>query len=165
MPTTILANNQPLELPDQDFLVIVHQQDISVKITEAKLISCFETVKTIDEMSQKAWVHISTGMLFRHLFNLCFDKGNAPVLPETIEEFKEMDTGVKHLAGLIIMMVECSPAFCKNPPKKIFLKNPETFLHPKQEQLIVGMITELRRLLYGHQVEKEEKDYDSDKPQ
>ncbi len=146
--SVILANGQAHEVGDQPFLVIVHNNDIKVTVPDSLLVSCFETIKMADSLNDKQWTHISTGPLFQRYFKLAFQEDTK--IPETSQDLKNANEGIKHITGMIIMLVENSPLFTKNTISRIFLKNPETFLHPKQERLIVDLVRAIRHDLYGH---------------
>lgn len=107
-------------------------------------INCMNTVACIDLLKQEEWRHISTGGMFKPLFDIVFQ--DSPVkLPENIEDLKEMDEAIRHIAGMIILMFE--HAFIKG--EKIFLRLPETYLHPAQTRHLVDLITQIQKLCDG----------------
>lgn len=123
---------------------LVHQQGIRVDVPEAVEINSRTTIDCMSKMSQKAWVHISTGELFQHLFKMVFpeEDGHVPI-PATIEELNKGDYGVIHIAGMIVQ--GCEALF--EGKTKLFFRNPEDNLHPKAERRIVGMFHKMFELL------------------
>lgn len=120
--------------------VLVHNVGIRVDAPDAYTISAEDTKKCMQEISQKAWVHISTGPVFLHLFGIICPMVN---LPETVETLREdYSDGVIHICGLIILLVEA--IWAKHP--EIFIKYPETFLHPEQQQKLGILFTEIDKL-------------------
>lgn len=124
--------------------VFVHNNDIRVDLPDAVEINSRNTIKCMEEMSQRAWVHISTGELFQHLFKMLFhpDETNVPI-PTEISELNKKDFGVIHGAGMIVL--GCEAMF--EGKKQIFFRNPEDNLHPKAERRVISMLLEMRNLL------------------
>lgn len=152
--STILANGKPVEIGDQKLCVIVHNNGIKIKVPDALEIGITQTLKETDGLTQRQWHHISTGPLFQECYRLMFGpEGEDPGLPipETVDDLKDADEGIRHVSGMIIMLCEASPAFNNGKPKynKIFLNHPETFLHPKQERKLIGMLEFIYKVLYG----------------
>lgn len=130
------------DLPDKPFLVAVHQSGIKIEVPEALLIDAKATTKCMEGMSQKAWVHISTGPLFQHFFDELF-KDHAVTLPENIATLiADYDEGVIHACGLIVML--CEAMFERK--RKVFLKNPETHLHPAVVARLMTVILDIQKL-------------------
>lgn len=145
IPTTILANGKEMVLDAAPRLtVLVHQQGIRVDVPEFVEINGRNTLDCMEKMSQRAWVHISTGELFQYLFREVFpaEDGDVPI-PATIEELNKGDFGVIHVAGMIVLA--CEAIF--EGKYKIFLRTPEDHLHPKAERRIVPAMMKLRELL------------------
>lgn len=133
---------QEHDIPAQPFTAVVHRPNIKVEAPDAYTISPADTVKCMQEMSQKAWVHISTGPLFQHFFGILF-KDDPVTLPETIAALNEdYDEGVVHACGLIVLM--CEAAF--ENKQQIFIKTPEAHLHPACVYHLMSMILEIRKL-------------------
>lgn len=161
-PIDVVVDGQSLTIdPAGDFIALVHQQGIRVDVPTAVEINSRNTIDCMEKMTQEAWVHISTGQLFQHLFKMLFpdgvDRNGNPIqtvkIPATIEELIRGDFGVTHICGMIVL--GCEAHFAGKT--KIFYRNPETYLHPRQEQLIVGMFKEMQSLLgRGTKVQVEE---------
>ena len=134
------------EIPKQSVTAIVHQSDIKVEVPGVYTIDAQMTLKCMADMSQDAWVHISTGPLFQHLFHECLFKGNPVKLPATIKALNEdYSEGVIHGCGLIVLLVEAM--FAKR--KEVYLKYPETHLHPGVVCYLMTMIQEVQKLYRG----------------
>lgn len=145
IPTKIVVNGQEKIIDAAPRLtVMVHQQGIRVDVPEFVEINGRNTLDCMGKMSQRAWIHISTGELFKHLFQMVFPPENGNVaIPATIEELNRGDFGVIHIAGIIVL--GCEAMF--EGKYKIFLRNPEDHLHPKAERLIMPMILRMGELL------------------
>jgi hypothetical protein len=128
-----------LEIPGE-VRAIVMQPGMKVTAPDAYLVSIETTTKCMADMSQKAWEHISTGPLFQHFFNMLF--GEDAWIPPTIQELNDEDRSVIHGAGLIIQLVEARFA----GRKEVFLQTPEDSFHPKQEQMLMSVIQEIRKI-------------------
>lgn len=145
IPTRIIVNGQEMTLDAAPrFTCIVHQQGIRVNIPEFVEINGRNTIECMEKMSQRAWVHISTGQLFQILFRELFpaEDGDIPI-PATIEELNAGDFGVVHAAGMITL--GCEAIF--EGKTKLFFRTPEDHLHPKTERRIVAMFMKMQELL------------------
>lgn len=142
----ILANGEEVAIPDQPFQVIVHQEEINVQVPAFVEISAEDTLACIKALNGKQWQHMSTGQLFRLCWYKFFEHTESLALktPTTVEALHASSTGMRHIAGLIILA--CEALF---EGKNIFLKNPETFVHPKTERTLVGGILFMRALVHG----------------
>ena len=169
--TKLVVNGDEVFVETQPFTVIVHQQGIRVNVPEFVEINSRNTISCMENMTQKAWEHISTGELFKtawehistgELFKTLFYKVFPPedghiAIPVTIEELNNGDFGVIHMAGLIVQ--SCEAIF--DGKTKIFFRNPENHLHPKAERSIVSMMKTMMDLLGGgREVQVLEKDED-----
>lgn len=82
------------------------------------------------------------GELFLHFFNTLF-KQRPVTLPETIKALNEdYDEGVVHACGLITLLVESR----FNGVPKVFLKLPETHLHPAICQMLMTVIMDIQKI-------------------
>src|SRR6187551_1561507 len=143
--TDIIATSRgietKLEVPDQPLTCLVMPQEINVEVPGVREINSETTIQCMKEMSQEAWEHISTGELFQHLFFTLF--GKDAYLPKTIAELNKESRGVVHGSGLIIELVEVR--FAKL--KKVFVREPETFMHPQQcsnLMMVIKLIQDLK---------------------
>lgn len=125
---------------------LVHENGIKVEAPDAFTITPTSTVECMREMSQEAWEHISTGPLFQHFFNELFR--DRPVkLPATIKALNEdYDDGVIHACGLIILLVESR----FESKTKVFLKLPETHLHPAVVCHLMTVILGIEKIPLGN---------------
>ncbi len=140
--TTVNKIKTELELPASPggFTVMVHQPGIRVDVPEFVEVNGFKTIETINKLNQAQWEWMSTGDLFKVLFNIAFD-GCDIEIPEDVEDVKSGDLGIAHIAGLIIL--GCEAMF---EQKNVFFRTPEDHLHPKVERQIVGMFKAMLRL-------------------
>ncbi len=139
--TTIIADKQEVPIPD-GFACIVRPQGMAIKIPSHTEINARTTVDYMMALDQRKWTHISTGPLFREFFNDVFGDIPGVKIPESVEDFPDVDLGVLHVSGLIITAFE---AMCERG-EKIFIRDPETHLHPAASRCLMTMIHKLRRL-------------------
>lgn len=126
---------------------MVHKQGIGVSVPGFVEISSRTTLKCMESMTQIQWEWISTGSLFKYLWKMSFDptaqQGSVgEYIPATIEELNSGDPGVVHVAGMIVQGCEALMA-----GRNIFVRNPETLLHPVTERYIMGMFREMFKIL------------------
>jgi hypothetical protein len=148
IPTKIIVNGEEMNLDAAPgFTCIVHQPGIRVNVPEFVEINGRNTIDCMEKMSQKAWVHISTGQLFQILFNEVFGENDYDKvqvqIPDTIEKLNAGDFGVIHVCGMIVLA--CEAIF--EGKTKIFFRTPEDHLHPKSERRIVSMFRKMQELL------------------
>lgn len=103
-----------------------------------------DTVKCMKEMSQKAWEHISTGPLFRHMVGALY-KDYDQYIPEKIADLLEEDTGMIHAYGLIVLLVEAR----FDGREKVFVQAPENHLHPGLQRMLMSLIYEIQKIPMG----------------
>ena len=132
------------ELGPQDFTVIVHQQGLQVDAPECVEVNSTDTIACVKNLSQAQWEWISQGKLFLHLWGKAFDPDDFSPPPKKVDILKLIDVGMQHIAGMIILGCEACMA-----GKNVFFRNPETYLHPKTEQHIAGMLREMQSLFNG----------------
>lgn len=147
VPTRLIVNKEEMVIEAHpEMTVLVAQQGIRIDCPDHMEINSRDTLKTMSEMNQRQWEHISTGPLFTHFFRLLFpsEDGDVPI-PATIEDLNSGDYGVIHASGLIVMM--CEAIFAGT--KKIFLRTPEDHLHPKATRSLVTMIDAINAMSGG----------------
>ena len=135
---------------------MVPDQGIKVEVPSFVEISCRTTIPCMEEMTQGEWEWISQGAIFQTLWGESFDfehrsgKGEeciGKLPPATIEELIDSDPGIVHVAGLIVQ--SCEAMF---NGKNVFLRDPETLLHPSTERYIAGMLHKLHEICGGRGV-------------
>lgn len=139
METKIIVNKENITVDVPEFSALVHQPGIRVDVPDFFEINSRNTIDCMEKMSQKAWIHISTGEIFQHLFKMVLPEIE---IPSTIEELNNSDYGTIHICGIIVLC--CESMFAGQ--KKVFFRNPENHLHPKTEQLLVGMLKEIQKI-------------------
>lgn len=135
-----------IELAPGGFTCVIHQQGMRLDVPSFVEIGPKQTIACMEAMSQKQWEWISTGELFKILFEIVFDPEQEKhfancKIPSSIEELNQSDMGVIHVCGIIVLC--CEAFFAK---KNVFLRNPETYLHPATERMIVGMLRKMMEL-------------------
>lgn len=142
--TTILVDKKPVEIETQPLTVLCHNTPMKIEAPTHFEINCMNTISCIDFLKQEEWRHISTGGVFKPLFDIVFQ--DSPVkLPEDVEALKEMDEAVKHVAGMVILLFE--HAYIKS--EQIFLRLPETYLHPAQTRHLVDLVNQVQKMCDG----------------
>ena len=105
-----------------------------------------DTLEFCRGLGQRKWEWISTGPIFQELFSEVFRPedldGHPFPLPKTVEELNAGSFDVCHIAGLIILSVEA----IVERKESVFLREPETHLHPKQVRCLMGLVYKLRAL-------------------
>lgn len=134
------------EIETGNFTVLVHQQGIRVDVPEFVEINPRNTLACMESMTQKEWEWISTGPLFKTLFDKVFDHKEmnfnaCKKIPSTIQELIEGDIGITHVCGMIVLGCEALMI-----QKSIFVRNPETYLHPATERTIVSMFHKMMEM-------------------
>lgn len=143
IPTFITVNGEGMTIELPEFTCLVHQPGNRVNVPDFVEINSRNTVECMEKMTQKAWVHISTGELFQILFREVYrEEDNIPI-PNSIAELNNSDFGIVHIAGMIVLA--CEAIF--QGKTRIFFRNPENHLHPKSEQRIVQMFKKMQQLL------------------
>jgi hypothetical protein len=132
-------------LPDQSFTVVVPPSGVKIESPTAYTIDSELTIKCMREMSQHAWLHISTGPLFPHFFNELFKDHHVALPPDISTLLEDYDDGVIHACGLIILL--CEAMF--EGRKEVYLKNPENHLHPCCQLMLVDVIRKIQSLYPG----------------
>jgi len=142
--TTILVDKKPVEIPTQPFTAILHNTPMKIEVPAFFEINSMNTISCIDLLKQDEWNHIRTGGVFQPLFDIVF-KDDPMKLPEDVSELKEKDEAIKHVAGMVILMFE--HAYIKG--EKIFLRLPETYLHPRQTRHLMDLVNQVQMLCGG----------------
>lgn len=123
------------ELESKDFAIILHQQNLKVDVLEFVEVNPQDTIQCIDRMKQNEWEWVSSGKLFKTLWNEAFDPSDRIKPPALIAVLNLGDLGLRHIAGMITL--GCEAAFAG---RSVFFRNPETYLHPKTERYIATML-------------------------
>lgn len=134
----LVKTDHEIEGSPRNFTVIVHQQGIKVEVPEFVEIDPQDTIRCMSEMTQKQWEWISTGGLFSELWKEAFDPSDRMDPPKSIEMLNMTDMGIRHMAGMIVL--GCEACF---QGRSVFFRNPETYLHPKTERYVGGMLQKM----------------------
>ena len=127
--------------------VILHYQGIRVDVPDFVEINPRNTIACMEKMTQQEWEWISNGELFQTLFKMYFDARQfcEIEIPQTISELNAGDMGVIHVAGMIVL--GCEAIFAK---QNVFYRNPETYLHPATELMIMDTFRKMLEMTGNH---------------
>jgi hypothetical protein len=126
-----VVQEHDVELTGEGINVILHPQNVRVDIPEALEINAIDTINCIKNLNEEQWEWISKGTLFRIAYR--FAMKDVDPEPPDFEDLKMGDMGVQHLCGMIILA--CEAMFARK--KNIFIRNPETYLHPVVERCVM----------------------------
>jgi len=138
----IVEQEHDIEGSPTNLKVVLHQQGIKVDVPSFVEINPTTTLKCMDEMTENAWLWISQGGVFQALWKEAHDPSHTPTIPKSIKHFELVDLGVKHMAGMIVMAYEAAVINKQN----VFIRNPETYLHPATERYVVSMFEKIIQL-------------------
>jgi hypothetical protein len=138
---TVLANKQEIVInAAPGITVLVPQTGVGVEVPNYTEINGFSTLEYINDEGRlplRKWKHISTGGLFQELWHTVFDD-RVPI-PDSLLDLREASHDIKHIAGMIIMIFEA----IAERGEKVFLREPETHLHPAEQRCLVEMLNKL----------------------
>lgn len=138
----VLVNGQKVEFEAAPRLnILVPDPGMRVEVPSHTEINGRNTLEFMSKMPDKKWQWISTGPLFKGLFNELFESSEIK-LPSTIAELMKMGNDVIHASGLIIMCFEAAVERHEN----VFLNMPEEHLHPKQQRNLVTVLEKIQGL-------------------
>ena len=138
----LIANGQRMTINAAPRLtVMVPQSGIRVDVPAYTEINSRNTIEFMEKMSDRKWVWISSGPLFRALFNEIFENARID-LPRTVAELMKLDYAVIHVAGMIVMCFEAMVERHEN----VYLRDPENYLHPAQARTIVPVLMKIQAL-------------------
>jgi len=138
----LIANGQRMTINAAPRLtVMVPQSCIRVDVPAYTEINSRNTIEFMEKMSDRKWVWISSGPLFRALFNEIFENARID-LPRTVAELMKLDYAVIHVAGMIVMCFEAMVERHEN----VYLRDPENYLHPAQARTIVPVLMKIQAL-------------------
>ena len=147
MPIINITTGETIHIP-KAALVLVPSVDCNVvNVPGFYEINGVTTLKVVDELSERAWQHISTGPLFRELWKSAVEDESGLIIqiPKTVDDLKKSGNGTKHIAGMIIEAVE-KGVF---EHKSLFFREPETHLHPKLCRTLMTLIYKVKALCTG----------------
>lgn len=143
---TILVDGKPTELNVKPITLLCHPTGIKIDIPDRFEINAFNTIESMKKMNQVSWDLLRDGEFFKTLFNDVFPKdmkrfpgGIKIKLPKKIEDLNKCDLGVIHVCGMINPIMKAI-----YEKKEIFLKNPESHLHPREQAGLADMCIRLQ---------------------
>jgi len=129
---TLLVNDEEIEVEVKPLTIICHQGDMDVKIPNRVEIGSPATLMKAEMLTQEELdVVTRVGEKF---FDMVFSSVKVS-MPYTIDELRNSMTGVKHVVGMLAMIFNALLT-----GKQMFIKEPETHLHPKQQIGIAQML-------------------------
>lgn len=132
---TVLADGQPVEIEAKPFTVLFHPGEIQLEIPTHHEINGETTLARCDMLTTDEWEFLSTNERFLGLVAIVW-KGTDVKVPATVDELlTKRNRAYRHVVGMIIELAECIA-----DGRKIFLREPETHLHPKQQMQLVDML-------------------------
>lgn len=122
-------------------VVILHEQGIRVDAPSFIEINPHQTINCVQSLNQQQWQWISQRGVFPVLYHIAFEGRACMDIPKNIDNLRAADMGVQHVCGLTILA--CEALFAG---KNIFLRNPETYLHPAVLINLMGYIEAVIRM-------------------
>lgn len=147
-----IVNKEVMSFPEE-VLVCVGRPGINIQPAPGYIeINGMTTLACCDSLPKDKARHILTGSLFEHLFRIMFptDENDVP-LPRSKQELDDCSDDVRHVTGLIIQLFES----LIERGEKVFLKNPETHMHPAQQRRFISMLNAINALAVGEDSEGE----------
>lgn len=143
---TVKANGQPLdlEITGKGIHALVPSPGVRVGAPEGYFVisgrTTIDYVMDEEKLPLRKWQHISTGPLFKELFQDIFE--GSVEIPASLIDLHEAAPDIQHISGMIILMFECMAE--RGIP--VYLDFPETHLHPAQARCLVGMLEKMNRV-------------------
>lgn len=136
----VMVNKQLTELPDS-VECVVPQSGIRVDAAPGYFqIDGVTTLACCDELPEDKAQHILPSPLFAHFFRIMFPEPfPIPLGKRALEDAAD---DVRHITGMIILLFEAM----YERKERVFIKNPETHLHPAQTRCIMSLIEAMKRL-------------------
>lgn len=128
---------EPIYLADEPFLALVHPGEVNVEVVgeDFTTIGPEETLVVARNLEPEQWALIRENDTFKKAWALVWND----VVPPKHLCIGNLAT--RHIAGMILMMFQAV-----SEKRKIFLKLPETYLHPRQAMRLVSMV----QFITGH---------------
>jgi hypothetical protein len=127
--TIVIADGQEVDIGEGPMQVVVHPGEMEIEAPGRVLIDPETTVQTAHDLEQDQWELIRENSNFRKFWKALWQDVPPPVI------LWKGNLATRHVAGLILLMVHA-----KADGKPIFLKLPETYLHPQQVYRLMTMI-------------------------
>lgn len=132
--TIVIADGQEVELNESPGInAIVAPGEMDIEVPGYLEIDPELTVKTANELEQDQWELIIKNANFLGFWDaLWCGKPPPPIL-------RKGNLATRHIAGLILLMVKA-----KAEGQKVFLKLPETYLHPAECRMLMTFIYKIQ---------------------
>lgn len=138
---TVLANGQPMEVPDEA-ICLIPGPGIKVEAPNHFEINGTNTLECAKNLNGLKALWVLRSSTFLHLFEIIFDKNCGVTAPLNWEELQAASHDVQHIIGMIVLFFEARV----ERGEKIFLREPETHLHPQQCVSLMTLVNALDKL-------------------
>ncbi len=128
-PVQLIADGQPMEVHMPSLSVIVHPGEMEIEVPGHVLIDPETTVTTSNELEQDQWELIRVNENFLKVWKAIWKDVPPP------EVLRKGNLAIRHTTGLILLMFKA-----RGDGKPVFIKLPETYLHPKQQASLMTAI-------------------------
>jgi hypothetical protein len=134
---TVIVDGTPTPVDIKSLTMLFHKGDVDIKAPDRLEIGPEQTLHRCLELDHNEIAKCARDPIFVHLYRLIL--GEKAVVPDTIADLSRGSLGQRHVFGMLVMIQDAT-----REGKKIFLRQPEAFLHPSQQ---VGLADLLIMLL------------------
>lgn len=127
--TTILVDGQPVEIKSQPLTVLCHPGEMEIEAPDHVLVDPETTVKAANELEPDQWALIREHERFLGWWKTLWYEVPPP------ENLAKANLAIRHSVGMCLLLLEAGVG-----QKPIFLKLPETYMHPKQQAAMISFI-------------------------
>lgn len=130
--STMLIDGVATEVGDKPVTLLCHKGDVYIAPTDQVEIGPEQTLARVESVTQEEWDDLRNDPSFAQLFNIVF-----PEMSPLPERIRQQGTGVRHIIGMLLLLCE---AITSTPPRRPFLRYPESFLHPSAQSKLADLI-------------------------
>jgi hypothetical protein len=130
--STMLIDGVTTEVGDKPVTLLCHKGDVHITPTDQVEIGPEQTLARAGNVTQKEWEDLRNDASFIQLFNIVF-----PEMSPLPDRITQQGTGVRHVVGMLLLLCE---AITATPPRRPFLRYPESFLHPSAQSKLADLI-------------------------
>jgi hypothetical protein len=132
MNETIIADGTPHDVEVRPITLICHHGNVALQVPGRVEIGPEQTLARTGQMTQPEWDQWRKLPPFAHGFKTVFNDQELP------ERLPSADMGVRHIVGLLVLLIETVVA-----GGKPFLRLPESFLHPRYQLNLADLLVQL----------------------
>ena len=138
---TVTINGEPHEVEAKPLTLLFHNGPESVEVSDSVTVDPIATVRYADNLSNSEYAALASDPTFRRLFALVW----GDVLPPATRRLlRASNLGIRHTVGMICIIAS---ARFHVPHRRIFLRLPESYLHPKQQVGLADLLIVLTKPL------------------